>query len=245
MKGVAQFFAYLRQCPFAAPFAAGSGRGTVSHAYLLTGSSGSGKRLIADTFAKTLQCEAGGTEPCGHCRSCSAFDSGNHPDIVYVRPAKKTLGVDDVREQILEDVSLKQYRYRYKIYIVEQADTMTVQAQNALLKTLEEPPAYAVFLLLAENQTAFLPPYCPVRFCFISDLCRIPWWQIIWKRKRTFLGRERRLCRLCPGKHWTGAGFAGGRKFSADAAGNFGKTHSFAPGEKRGGLSVGKGFGKI
>src|SRR5699024_725727 len=98
-----------------------------------------------------------GTEPCGHCRSCSAFDSGNHPDIVYVRPTKKTLGVDDVREQILENVSLKQYRYRYKIYIVEQADTMTVQAQNALLKTLEEPPAYAVFLLLAENQTAFLP----------------------------------------------------------------------------------------
>ena len=131
--------------------------GRVSHAYLLTGSSGSGKRLIADTFAKTLQCEESGTEPCGHCRSCSAFDSGNHPDIVYVRPTKKTLGVDDVREQILEDVSLKQYRYRYKIYIVEQADTMTVQAQNALLKTLEEPPAYAVFLLLAENQTAFLP----------------------------------------------------------------------------------------
>lgn len=131
--------------------------GRVSHAYLLTGSPGSGKRLIADTFAKTLQCEAGGTEPCGHCKSCSAFDSGNHPDIVYVCPTKKTLGVDDVREQILEDVSLKQYRYRYKIYIVEQADTMTVQAQNALLKTLEEPPAYAVFLLLAENQTAFLP----------------------------------------------------------------------------------------
>lgn len=131
--------------------------GRVSHAYLLTGSTGSGKRLIADTFAKTLQCEESGTEPCGHCKSCSAFDSGNHPDIVYVRPTKKTLGVDDVREQILEDVSLKQYRYRYKIYIVEQADTMTVQAQNALLKTLEEPPAYAVFLLLAENQTAFLP----------------------------------------------------------------------------------------
>ena len=129
----------------------------VSHAYLLIGSKGSGKRMIADAFAKTLECETGGTQACGHCSSCSAFASGNHPDVVYVRPTKKTLGVDDIREQILEDVSLKQYRYRYKIYIVEQADTMTVQAQNALLKTLEEPPGYAVFLLLAQQEDAFLP----------------------------------------------------------------------------------------
>lgn len=129
----------------------------VSHAYLLIGSKGGGKRMIADAFATTLECETGGTQACGHCSSWSAFASGNHPDVVYVRPTKKTLGVDDIREQILEDVSLKQYRYRYKIYIVEQADTMTVQAQNALLKTLEEPPGYAVFLLLAQQEDAFLP----------------------------------------------------------------------------------------
>lgn len=129
----------------------------VSHAYLFLGAEGSGKMRIAETFAMRLQCEGEGTEPCGVCSSCKAFLSGNHPDIVYVRPTKKTLGVDDIREQILEDVKLKQYRYRYKIYIVEQADAMTVQAQNALLKTLEEPPSYGVFLLLAERMEAFLP----------------------------------------------------------------------------------------
>ncbi len=129
----------------------------ISHAYLFAGSSGSGKKMLANLFAQTLQCEADGIEPCGVCQSCKAFVSHNHPDIVYVRTTKKTLGVDDVREQILKDVKFKQYQYRYKIYIVEQADTMTVQAQNALLKTLEEPPAFAVFLLLAENTAAFLP----------------------------------------------------------------------------------------
>lgn len=129
----------------------------ISHAYLFAGGSGSGKKMLANLFAKTLQCEAQGTEPCGVCQSCKAFASHNHPDIVYVRPTKKTLGVDDIREQILEDVKFKQYQYRYKIYIVEQADTMTVQAQNALLKTLEEPPGYAIFLLLANNTSAFLP----------------------------------------------------------------------------------------
>lgn len=128
-----------------------------SHAYLLAGGEGMGKKRIAQTFAMCLECEEGGTEPCGRCSSCRAFLAGSHPDIATVRPTKKTLGVDDIREQILEDVKLKQYRYPYKIYIVEQADTMTVQAQNALLKTLEEPPAYAVFLLLAQRMENFLP----------------------------------------------------------------------------------------
>lgn len=129
----------------------------ISHAYLFAGGSGSGKKMLANLFAQTLQCEEQDIEPCGVCQSCKAFASHNHPDIVYVRPTKKTLGVDDIREQILEDVKFKQYQYRYKIYIIEQADTMTVQAQNALLKTLEEPPTYAVFLLLANNTAAFLP----------------------------------------------------------------------------------------
>ncbi len=131
--------------------------GKASHAYLFLGGAGAGKRLIANTFAKALQCENGGREvPCGDCRSCQAFDGGNHPDVIYVRGEKKTLGVDEIREQIIETVDLKPYQYEKKIYIIEKADTMTVQAQNALLKTLEEPPAYAVFLLLAKRAEAFL-----------------------------------------------------------------------------------------
>ena len=130
--------------------------GRVSHAYLFLGGSGAGKRLIANTFAKALQCEGSQEPPCGKCKSCMAFDSGNHPDVIYVRGEKKALSVDEIREQILETVDLKPYHYEKKIYIIEKADTMTVQAQNALLKTLEEPPAYAVFLLLAERAEAFL-----------------------------------------------------------------------------------------
>ena len=129
----------------------------VSHACLFTGRKGMGKKMLAHTFAMALECEGEGEKPCGHCASCSAFLSGTHPDILTVRPTKKTLGVDDVREQILEDIPLKQYRYRYKIYLVEQADTMTVQAQNALLKILEEPPSYGIFLLMAERVEGFLP----------------------------------------------------------------------------------------
>lgn len=129
----------------------------VSHAYLFVGGAGAGKRLTANTFAKALQCEGAGAPPCGACASCKVFDSGNHPDVIYVRTVKKSIGVDEIREQVLETVDLKPYRFACKIYIIENADTMTVQAQNALLKTLEEPPAYARFLLLAERAEAFLP----------------------------------------------------------------------------------------
>ncbi len=128
-----------------------------SHAYLFVGSAGAGKRLIANTFAKYLLCMAHQDEPCGTCESCRVFDSGNHPDVIHVTSPKKTLGVDEIRGQILETVDIKPYHYEKKIYILHQAHTMTVQAQNALLKTLEEPPKYAVFLLLAETTNAFLP----------------------------------------------------------------------------------------
>lgn len=128
-----------------------------SHAYLFVGGSGSGKKMISNTFAKYLLCAAKQDEPCDSCESCRVFDSGNHPDVIYVTSQKKTLGVDEIRGQILETVDIKPYHYDKKIYIIQQAHTMTVQAQNALLKTLEEPPEYAVFLLLAESIETFLP----------------------------------------------------------------------------------------
>lgn len=132
--------------------------GRTSHAYLFLGGEGAGKRLIANAFAKALQCTASRQgDCCDSCKSCLAFDHGNHPDVIYVRGEKKTLGVEEIREQILETVDLKPYQYARKIYIIEKADTMTVQAQNALLKTLEEPPAYALFLLLAQREELFLP----------------------------------------------------------------------------------------
>ena len=135
---------------------AASGRS--SHAYLFLGGAGAGKRLIANTFAKALQCE-GEKRPCDSCKSCHAFNHGNHPDVIYFQPLKngKTYTIEDVREQLLETVDLKPFQYEKKIYIIEKADTLNIQSQNALLKTLEEPPAHAVFLLLAEHAEAFLP----------------------------------------------------------------------------------------
>ena len=135
---------------------AASGRS--SHAYLFLGGAGAGKRLIANTFAKALQCE-GEKRPCDSCKSCHAFNHGNHPDVVYFQPLKngKTYTIEDVREQLLETVDLKPFQYEKKIYIIEKADTLNIQSQNALLKTLEEPPAHVVFLLLAERAETFLP----------------------------------------------------------------------------------------
>lgn len=130
----------------------------VSHAYIISGAEGSGKKLIASAFAKALLCDERADEPCCKCVSCRTFDGGNNPDMIYVYPKKtKALSVDDVREQITSDVNIKPYNHDYKIYMIPKADTLTVQAQNALLKTLEEPPEYAVFILLAENTAAFLP----------------------------------------------------------------------------------------
>ena len=132
--------------------------GKVSHAYILSGENGSGKRLLSGIFAMTLQCEEQGADPCGACTSCRKALSGNHPDIIYVTHEKAgSVSVDEIREQVVNDVAIRPYESRYKIYIIDDASKMTPQAQNALLKTLEEPPSYAVIMLLAENPDALLP----------------------------------------------------------------------------------------
>lgn len=132
----------------------------VSHAYIISGDEGCGKTLIGETFAKTLLCEEGKTDACCNCISCKSFENGNNPDIFYVKPKKgktKSIGVNDIREQVIENVSIKPYKYKYKVFIIENADDMTKEAQNAFLKTLEEPPEYGVFILLARNPEKFLP----------------------------------------------------------------------------------------
>ncbi len=132
--------------------------GKISHAYIINGEKSSGKEFIAKVFAMTLQCEAGGTEPCQECHSCKQALSANQPDIIRVTHEKpNTISVDDIRVQINNDVAIKPYSSRYKVYIVNEAEKMTQQAQNALLKTLEEPPEYAVILLLTANVNSLLP----------------------------------------------------------------------------------------
>ncbi len=131
----------------------------VSHAYILEGEVGMGKKLLAGgAYAKAIQCSDYKEDACDVCQSCILFNSGNHPDIINVVATKKTgLGVDDIREFINKDVHIKPYVFDYKVYIIQDADKMTIQAQNALLKTIEEPPSYVRFVLLASSSYPFLP----------------------------------------------------------------------------------------
>lgn len=130
----------------------------VSHAYILAGEAGMGRKSLANAFALTLLCEQGRMEPCMKCHACRQVLSGSHPDLIYVGHEKPgSIGVDDIRKQINDTIMVRPYSSSYKIYIVDESEKMTVQAQNALLKTIEEPPFYAVIILLTTNQEAFLP----------------------------------------------------------------------------------------
>lgn len=145
----------------------------ISHAYIIHGERSSGKEFIAKVFAQALLCEKGGKEPCGECHSCHQAVSGNHPDIIRVlhdKPA--TIGVEDIRTGINNDILIKPYSSEYKVYIINEAAKMTVQAQNALLKTLEEPPAYAVIILLTSNLEMMLPTI--LSRCVVLNMKPVP-----------------------------------------------------------------------
>ena len=130
----------------------------VSHGYLIVGEEGMGKKTLADAFALSLLCEKGGTEGCMACHACKQMLSKNHPDCIYVTHEKPgSIGVEDIRKQVNGTVGIRPYSSEYKVYIIDEAEKMTGQAQNALLKTIEDPPGYAGILLLATSQEAFLP----------------------------------------------------------------------------------------
>lgn len=133
-----------------------AGRDQVGHAFILEGDSEEGWRKLAEDFAATVQCEH--RNFCGQCPSCQAYQSGNHPDIIQVTHEKKdSIGVDEIRAQLVDDMAIKPYSSPYKVYLVDEAEKLTVQAQNALLKTLEEPPVYGIILLLTTNTEMLLP----------------------------------------------------------------------------------------
>ena len=134
--------------------------GKISQAYLITGECMQGKEFIARIFANALVCEhpENGYDPCGKCKSCIQAATRNHPDIITVVHDKpNTVSVEDVRKQIVSDAQIKPYQSKWKIYIMNEAEKMTPQAQNALLKTLEEPPEYVVIMLLTTSKPAMLP----------------------------------------------------------------------------------------
>ncbi len=129
----------------------------INHSYIIDGEKGIGKTLLSKTFAKTLVCEQSNVNPCLKCSSCLSFDSDNNPDIIYINNiSTKTIGVDVIRNEISETVLVKPFKYKYKVYLIEDFNALSVQAQNAFLKTLEEPPNYVVFLLMTTNHNNLL-----------------------------------------------------------------------------------------
>ena len=131
--------------------------GKTSHAYIINGEKNSGKEFIANIFAMALQCENQGSEPCCECVACKQAANKNHPDIIRVTHEKpNTISVDDIRTQVNGDMAIKPYKGPKKIYIINEAEKMNIAAQNALLKTLEEPPEYGVIILLTSNMETFL-----------------------------------------------------------------------------------------
>lgn len=112
---------------------------------------------MAETFAKSILCQDKSKHVCGKCISCVTFDSGNNPDVIFLDYSdKKSIGVEEIRDKIGKNIELKPYLYPYKIFIITGAEKMTIQAQNALLKTIEEPPEYGVFLIISNNISNFL-----------------------------------------------------------------------------------------
>ena len=128
---------------------------SLGHAYILEGEA-SQRLALGGAFAKKLNCLSDTGDD--NCVSCRVFESGNHPDTFFVTGTNATsIGVDDVRDQIIMPMATKPFKYKYKIFIVDKAETLTPAAQNALLKTLEEPASYGVFLLLAKHTHSLLP----------------------------------------------------------------------------------------
>ena len=128
--------------------------GKYSHSYLFLGISGIGKKMIAREFAKMILCE-GEEKYCGKCKSCIEFDSGNNPDFLEIEPDGNNVKIEQIREmqrKIVEQPIIS----KQKVYIIDDSDSMTREAQNCLLKTLEEPPEFATIILIGANESSFL-----------------------------------------------------------------------------------------
>ena len=131
--------------------------GRVGHAYIFNGEEGSGRSTLVHSFVKALQCESGESESCGQCKSCKQMEGGNQPDVIYVTHEKDQLiSVDEIRTQVVDTMPIKPYSSRYKIYIIKDGDKMNENAQNTLLKTIEEPPEYGIIIIITKNAERLL-----------------------------------------------------------------------------------------
>lgn len=128
---------------------------TVLHSYMFIGEQGIGKKLIAQQFSKKILCEDFNEEECNKCKSCVEFDSGNNPDFKVIEPDGKVIRIEQIREMQTK-VAEKPINSDKKVYVINDAELMTKEAQNCLLKTLEEPPEYIVIILIVSNENRML-----------------------------------------------------------------------------------------
>lgn len=128
----------------------------ISHSYLFLGVEGIGKQLIAKEFAKSILCtQKENNTYCNKCSSCIQFNSSNHADFKIIEPEGSSIKIEQIR-QMQEKVQEKPIISKNKIYIINNADLLTIEAQNCLLKTLEEPPIHTIIMLIGSNENAFL-----------------------------------------------------------------------------------------
>lgn len=136
----------------------GAAKNALPHGFIISGEKGSGKKTLAEYIAAALLCDEGPEKgPCGKCPSCVKAATFNHPDIIRVTHKKdQLLSTDEVREQLIAGIDIPPFYGPYKIYIVNDAHLLNDNGQNALLKTIEEPPEYVLIFLLADNADIFL-----------------------------------------------------------------------------------------
>ena len=130
----------------------------LSHSYIFEGPYGVGKKTFARKLAKAILCENRDEDKaCHRCQSCHMVETGTHPDIITIEKDTKVTKVDNIRENIVREMEIKPYQSNHKIIIVNAADTINIQGQNAMLKTIEEPPKYGIVILVCENLASMLP----------------------------------------------------------------------------------------
>ena len=128
----------------------------LAHAYVFSGLEGIGKRLTAVALAKNLLCSSAGGKSCGTCSACIQVDRGSHPDLTMIEPEKGVIIIDSIRN-LKRELSRKSFSGGYKVCLIDDADKMNLQAENALLKTLEEPTPDTVIILITGKPYRLLP----------------------------------------------------------------------------------------
>ena len=150
-------------------------KGTIPHAFLFSGIEGVGKKTTAMTFAGACNCQDADAipfslpkegrlvaakgqvlSPCGHCRSCKKIISGNHPDIIHIKPSGTYIRISQIRS-VIDTLSLKPYEAQFRVVLISDAQSMNPEASNALLKVLEEPPAQTILILTTLQASDLLP----------------------------------------------------------------------------------------